>query len=265
MRGGFDTLKIVLPKPRAYAGPLLFIIEEISTAPVRAVLNVVMRTRDYYLDEKLVNWFFAATKQWKETAVPLQLLKEVMPPNTVSPKADRVGVWEPINKALERPKGRLVEEGGALYVLLKPITPTVKEQYLTTIDLQRRMFACDCPAYTGEETFVDNRKRVWRGGEARGEEWRKRHVLCKHLLLSSFELSDRILESSPLTVEERAQWKECKTRILQQNASTDQYTIRVLAANYLYFFVKRVLSRMEMHPADYDEESLGRAKEELAG
>jgi hypothetical protein len=258
-------LRIEVPMLRAYTGPLLFIIEEISTAPARAVLNLVMRARDYCLDEKLVNWFFAATRQWEPADVPLQLLKECMPPNTVSPKADRVGVWDPISRALERPRGRVVEEGGTICALLKPVTPTAKDWYLATIDLQRRMFACDCPAYTGED----------RGVKERGEEWRKRHVLCKHLLLTAFELSDRILDASPLPPDQKAQWRESKAKIFQQHrnqlaagaggyAAGDRVT-KVLAANYLYFFVKHVLPKMEMRPANYDQDSLRRVKEELAG
>jgi len=245
-------LKLVVQNARCYTGPLLFIIEDISSAAQKIALDVVMRARDYCFDEKMANWFFAATNQWEPADIPLQLLKEIMPPNTVSPKADRVAVWEPISRALERPKGKVVEADGALYVHLKAITPNIKSSYLATIDLKRKMFACDCPSYTG----IDH-------GKQRGEEWRKRHLLCKHLLLSIFELNDKILEASPLSGEEKAQWNECKAK-LQQKANTDRSVARPLAANYLYFFTKHVLPRLEMRPADYDESSLNRAKSALA-
>ncbi|MEM3432621.1 MAG: hypothetical protein QXG08_01005 [Candidatus Methanomethyliaceae archaeon] len=231
-----QTLSIYVPEPPNW-GPLLYIVELPPSAPAPPLPPMV--ARGYAFDERFAAWFFGATNEWKDTTVPLSTLAETMPPNTVSPNAKRVAVWKPIIRALERPRGTVKDADGVTYAKLLPLSPTAgASEYLVALDFRNRMFACSCAAYTGE------------GHEQKHlDTWKKRHALCKHLMLLIFERMERVLEFSPLSEGERASWRASKAKIA--SVPRDQYTKDILVANLLYYFIRHVFARMGMRPSDY--------------
>ncbi|OYT46582.1 hypothetical protein B6U84_00075 [Candidatus Bathyarchaeota archaeon ex4484_40] len=166
-------------------------------------------------DEKMAKWFFAATRAWRESYdVTLDELRSVMPPGVVSSRAERVAVWEPIMRAFNR---NVVKVSTAGSLLLTAVTGSGVQQYLTCIDLEKRLFACSCPIYNHED-----------------ETERKRHILCKHLMLSIYHHNQLILEESG----DSRDWSS-SLKAAQNHPRSD-----VMIPNWLYYFIKKVFAKM---------------------
>jgi len=178
-------------------------------------------------DEDLARWFFAATKTWRECrGISVQELRRIMPLGVVSRNAKRVAVWDPLLRAFSR---NVVKVSRAESALLTSVTGSGVQQYLTLIDVEKRLFSCSCPAYN-----TDNENNF------------KRHILCKHLLLSIYHHHSAILEESN---EDPKEW------LRSLSAAKRHREHRVMLANWLYYFVKRVFAPMEFEASQFEDEN----------
>jgi len=167
-------------------------------------------------DEKMARWFFAATNAWYECdGVSIDELKTIMPSGVVSPNARRVAVWDPIRRAFSR---SIVKVSAANNQLLTAVSGSIARQYLTCIDLEKKLFACSCPAYNADD------ENSW-----------KRHVLCKHLMLSIYHHHELLLEKSG---EKPGEW------ISSLSAAQNHPHHAVMISNWLYYFIKNVFAGM---------------------
>jgi hypothetical protein len=174
-------------------------------------------------DEKFSRWFFAATREWREIDfLTVDDLKAVMPPKTVSRNANRVAVWGPILRAFNRTPAKVTRAGK---MLLTSVLGD-EEPYLTAVDLENKMFACSCPAYNHED-----------------ENWRKRHLLCKHLMLSIYHHHPSILEAYG----DNGSWEKSLKKCQKHPHS------QIMLANWLYYFVKKVFAKLNFQAGTFED------------
>jgi len=199
-------------------------LRSLSQFAPRPLFNIDLAPTGLKFDEKMAKWFFAATRAWRECYdVTLDELRSVMPPGVVSPKAERVAVWEPIMRAFNR---NVVKVSTAGNLLLTAVTGSGVQQYLTCIDLRKRLFACSCPIYNHED-----------------ETERKRHILCKHLMLSIYHHNQLILEES------RANFNDWSSSL---KAAQSHLRSDVMIPNWLYYFIKKVFAKMGFEAARFN-------------
>jgi len=166
-------------------------------------------------DEKMANWFFAATNSWRICeGVTVKELRAVMPPGTVSPRANRVALWTPIKRAFDRSVSKVSKAGDALLTCISGGS----KSHLTCLDLGNRLFACSCPAY--------NSKR---------ENERKRHVLCKHLMLSIYYHNSSVLRRFSMLKKESDWSRSLSLAQFHQHRN-------VMLCNWLYYFIKKIFA-----------------------
>jgi len=188
-------------------------------------------------DERMARWFFAATRTWRECeGVSVNELRAVMPSGVVSPNAKRVAVWEPIKRAFSR---NVAKVSTANNLLLTAITGTDVQQYLTCIDLEKMLFACSCPAYNADD------ENSW-----------KRHILCKHLMLSIYHHHEILLEKSG---EDPREW------ISSLSAAQNHPHSDIMIPNWLYYFIKRVFAGMGFEAGRFENPIQVREVLELMG
>ena len=180
-----------------------------------------MEPTDYAFDEQSAAWFFSATRGWREVDISLDELRAIMPPGVVSPKARGVSVWPPIVGTLTRTVSYATRSGSQL---LSAVTGG-EDTYLTAIDLEDRLFACSCPAYLSEKL-----------GDPR------RHILCKHLMLSIYHFSDILLEKQPHAEAWRKAKRECVRRGIY-------YVV-----NWIYYFIRRVFAGLGFQAGVFRDE-----------
>ena len=175
-------------------------------------------------DEKFSRWFFAATREWREIDfLTVDDLRAAMPPKTVSRNANRVAVWGPILRAFDRTPAKITKAGETLLTAVSG----GEEPYLTAIDLENGVFACSCPAYNHED-----------------ENWRKRHLLCKHLMLSIFHHHSSILEACGRKAEPwEKSLKKCQRHPYSQ----------AMLANWLYYFIKKVFAKLKLQAGRFED------------
>ncbi|MEM1792694.1 MAG: hypothetical protein QXE92_00440 [Thermofilaceae archaeon] len=179
-------------------------------------LNFIVKLEPASLvfDRRMAAYFFAATRTWREVEVSLEDLVNTMPPGAVSPRAKRVAVWEPIEKALSNVSARVTAIGNCLLADVRG-----SDRYITCIDLDRKLFACTCPAYN------DGRD--------------KRHVLCKHLIHSIYRHSEEIMRWAGAGPE----W------IMSLKASQNHKHAYEMVCNWIYYFIKHVFAGLMMQAA----------------
>lgn len=173
-------------------------------------------------DRGAAKWFFAATREWVETPIPVEELRRTMPPKTVSRKAERVAVWKPILRAFNRIIIKVTKTGN----LLLAAVPGSADTYLVTFNLNRKLYACSCPAYA----------------QPRDVTWLRRHILCKHLMLGIYHFHEEFLE---MAGKNRADWIRSLKACQQHRES------QVMLGNWLYYLISKVFSELGFQAAKY--------------
>ena len=159
-------------------------------------------------DEKFSLWFFAATRKWRE----IDFLT-----------VDDLRATMPILRAFDRTPAKITRVGETLLTAVSG----GEEPYLTAIDLENGVFACSCPAYNHED-----------------ENWRKRHLLCKHLMLSIFHHHSSILEACGRKAEPwEKSLKKCQRHPYSQ----------AMLANWLYYFIKKVFAKLKLQAGKFED------------
>jgi len=199
-------------------------LRSLSQYAPKQLLQITITPTGLKFDEKMARWFFAATRTWHECeGVSVNELRSIMPPGVVSRNAKRVAVWEPIKRAFSR---NVVKVSAANNLLLTAVTGSGVQQYLTCMDLEKMLFACSCPAYNAD----DNNSR-------------KRHILCKHLMLSIYHHHEFILEKSD---EDPEEW------ISSLSAAQNHPHHTSMIPNWLYYFIKNVFAGMEFEAGRFE-------------
>jgi len=210
-------------------------LRSLSQFAPQPLFNIDLAPTGLKFDEKMARWFFAATRAWRECyGVTLGELRSVMPLGVVSPKAERVAVWEPILRAFNR---SIVKVSTANNLLLTAVAGSGVQQYLTCIDMEKMLFACSCPAYNADD-----------------ENSRKRHILCKHLMLSIYHHHEILLEKSG---EDPWGW------ISSLSAAQNHSHSNIMIPNWLYYFIKRVFASMGFEAGRFENPSQVREVLEL--
>ena len=193
----------------------------------KQLLQITITSTGLKFDEKMARWFFAATRTWRECeGISISELRSIMPRGIVSPNASRVAVWEPILRAFNR---NIVKVSTAGNMLLTAVAGSGVQQYLTCIDMEKMLFACSCPAYNADD-----------------ENSRKRHILCKHLMLSIYHHHEVLLEKSGVDPRE---W------ISSLSAAQNHPHHMVMIPNWLYYFIKNVFAGMGFEAGRFENPS----------
>jgi len=154
---------------------------------------------------------------WIPTNIPLSELKNVMPSGVVSDNAERVGISQALINLLE--EEMIVKVAVASQRLLL-LAEEEHQKYLATVDLEEKVFACNCPLYDGE-------------------------LPCKHVLLTICHYHDIILER--YASHEAHIWREALIK-------AQQHTHRqVMLCNWLYYFFKGFVSHLNLRAGRYED------------
>ena len=209
-------------------------LRSLSQHAPQMLLNIRLVPAGLKFDGRMARWFFAATRTWRECGgISVDELRSIMPRGVVSRNAWRVAVWEPIKRALSR---NVVKVSAADNLLLTAVAGSGAQQYLTCIDLERMLFACSCPAYNADDE----------------DSW-KRHILCKHLILSIYHHNEFILERSGFDPQE---W------VSSLSAAQSHPHYAVMIPNWLYYFIRNVFACMGFEAGRFEDPD--RVREALA-
>ena len=155
--------------------------------------------------------------EWVPTNLPLSELKSVMPFSVVSDKAERVGISQALINLLEED---IVIKGIATCHRLLLLVEEGDKKYLATVDLEGKVFACNCTVYDGK-------------------------LPCKHVLLTIYHFHDILLEHH--TGREADVWQEALVKA-QQHAHS-----QAMLCNWLYYFVKVFVSHLNLKAGRYED------------
>jgi len=260
LNNALEALRVELSEEESVTrAKLLFVLDDVSPHVPESLLYAnqlqddFLRTafelapRKYVFTKEFAKWFFASTR-WKPAKtigsnISVEVLRRVMPPRVVASKARYVGVWDPILRAFDRSVGKtvLIEEN-IVTILVGGQQPVV-----TCFNLRDKLFACSCPAYSDT---------------SRGENWLKRHLLCKHLLKTIYHHYKLLARS--LSKEELEPWNASLSYIESRFPRVEDKT--ALITNWLYYFTRKVFSKLNFRSAFFKNPQLTqRAVRKLLG
>jgi hypothetical protein len=232
------SVKVKLPK-----APILLTIDDVCPhIPLKTLRQVTTSNGDLIqmlgltqdpviFDETFVKWYFSSSR-WETakshgSSLDVDALLQVMPTGTVSNRAHHVCVWAPIIRAFERNVGHATMVGNKIVTIVSGDTDA-----LTCIDLQKKSFACTCSGFNSDD-----------------EDERKRHALCKHLLRSVYHHYEAIFSVLEPTTNLNP-WTTSLSTIEQYPLEADR---KVLITNWLYYFVRRAFTKLELHLARFED------------
>jgi len=155
--------------------------------------------------------------EWVPTNIPLSELKSVMPSGIVSDKAEKVGISHALNNLFE---DEMVAKFTVVSQRLLSLAEEGRSKYLATVDLQTKVFACNCPVYDGK-------------------------LPCKHVLLTIYHYHDILLKL--YASHEVDVWREALVKA-QQHAHS-----QAMLCNWLYYFVKGFVSHLNLRAGRYED------------
>jgi hypothetical protein len=180
-------------------------ISELSLVPSQANLNKIA----------VIGLF--GRYVWNPTNIPLSELKNVMPSGVVSDNAERVGISQALINLFEEEMIVKVAVTGQRLLLL---AEEDHQKYLATVDLEKKVFACNCPLYDGE-------------------------LPCKHVLLTICHYHDIIL--GRYASHKAHIWREALIK-------AQQHTHRqVMLCNWIYYFFKEFVSHLNLKAGRYED------------
>jgi hypothetical protein len=193
-------------------------------------------------DHKLASFFFAATRTWKECEhVTLDDLRDNMPDGVINPKAERAATWDPILRSLDRETVKTTIIGDKII----SITSGEDANHLTVIDMKNKTFSCSCQAfnkgYEAPRTLSEN------------VNYAKRHVLCKHLLLTITHHHGEFLKQTDAgNHKEIKNWEESFEKCSAKPSVSNPYTAgrrKELLSNWVYYFIRHKFASLNYSSA----------------
>jgi hypothetical protein len=140
-----------------------------------------------------------------------------MPCGVVSDNAERVGISQALINLFEEEMIVKVAVAGQRFLLL---AEEEHQKYLATVDLEEKVFACNCALYDGK-------------------------LPCKHVLLTICHYHDIIMER--YASHEAHIWREALIK-------AQQHTHRqVMLCNWLYYFFKEFVSHLNLKAGRYED------------
>jgi hypothetical protein len=182
----------------------------------------VILTPAYLMDEKRLNYTFATDKWVDSKNVSLSELRSHLPKSIqMSPRAKRVAVWDRILRALHRPVSYVATTDERAFFLTPSGMSSNLDYYLVTIDFKNKVWACSSPEYTGKSA--------------------ERFVLDKHIISALIYYRNELLERAATPLE-REEWQESYNKC---SCTPD------LQANWVYFFIKKFVPKMQLRAGYY--------------
>ena len=215
----------------------IYISTEVPTLSLEPewMKDLELTPEEHVFDPRFCAWYFAASP-WEDCEfIGLDDLQEILPPGTISEVAVRAGVWERFFRVFKRTIIRSRRIGDKIIT----VTSGETEEHITVIDLKKKLFTCSCPAFNSED-----------------ENFHKRHLLCKHLLLTIYHNYQHFC-----TLDERLKWTLSYRKLQETIKNTpldialypnlaDEYKTE-LVGNWIYYFLKHVFAPKKFRAARF--------------
>jgi hypothetical protein len=186
----------------------------------KAVSSIVLGRPGLRFDVTAAKTMFGKSGAWIPTHhVELDQIKELLPPDTVSPKAHRAQVWTELKKVFDDPpKGMTIRRVGRRNY-------TEIEGEVATVDTENRLLSCTCDGFNA----VLDRSAP-----------EKKPFLCRHLLLAMYHNGPALADEAPGS-RAAEEWREAFDRAGKEHAD--------MKANVMYYFIKNVIAISEFNLA----------------